>query len=298
MIRTIATTPADTPGSSRTRKSKRGSRPREQTARSTATNATNAHKQLAGHAHVQVGQPASRPNVSGVTSASSAAPNTPAPSRSSRRGGPAGIGGSRRRAVTSSSAPTGALINSAGRQASATRFEPTSSPPTTCPAATPTARISEQAPIARARDSPSNSTWMIESTWGVMRAPAAPWKARAAMSAEGLGASLPASDASVKPASPIRNARRRSSTSPSRAPITTSAAKTSVYIATTSCNSASEACRLSRRLGAATARIDPSMDAIAWPAKRIESVTTIQKAADRAPIRLGHLCASANLHWC
>jgi hypothetical protein len=81
---------------------------------------------------------------------------------------------------------------------------------------------------------------MIDSTCGVMSAPATPWKARATMSAAGVGASPPASEAQVKPARPSTNARRRPITSPSRAPVTTNAANAIVYIATTSCSCASD----------------------------------------------------------
>src|SRR5215216_2926234 len=124
---------------------------------------------------------------------------------------------------------------------------------------------------------------MIDSTCGVMGAAAAPWKARAAMSVAGVGASPPASEASVKPASPVRKARRRPTTSPSRAPVTTSVANAIVYMATTSCSWASEACRSARRLGVATIRIDASIEAIACPASTMSSVDMSPKAWLRPP---------------
>src|SRR5919198_194713 len=143
MTRITAITPGATPGRARTSRSKSGSRPRARMRRSRMTKPVRASAQAANDGHTQDGQPASRPKVSGSTSASSATDSAAAPARSSRRGGPGGTAGSPRRAPSSSTAPTGALSSSAGRQAAWTIWAPTTSPPITWPAATPTVRIDE-----------------------------------------------------------------------------------------------------------------------------------------------------------
>ncbi len=75
---------------------------------------------------------------------------------------------------------------------------------------------------------------MIDKTCGVISAAAAPCSARAPISTDDVGARPPISDAAVNVASPSPNARLRPRMSPSRAPVTTSAANAIVYIATTS----------------------------------------------------------------
>jgi hypothetical protein len=62
---------------------------------------------------------------------------------------------------------------------------------------------------------------MMDRTCGVINAAHPPWNARATISTGVVCASPPVSEASVNPASPSRKVRRRPTTSPSRAPVTT-----------------------------------------------------------------------------
>ena len=64
-------------------------------------------------------------------------------------------------------------------------------------------------PIAVPRSSAGNDALMIDSVAGIMSAPPAPWKLRAAMSVAMFGASPHASDESVKSARPELNTSRR-----------------------------------------------------------------------------------------
>ena len=57
-------------------------------------------------------------------------------------------------------------------------------------------------PNAFGRSAGSNSTWMMESTWGHIAAPPKPCSRRATISAVGLGAAAQRTDARVKPATP------------------------------------------------------------------------------------------------
>jgi hypothetical protein len=65
---------------------------------------------------------------------------------------------------------------------------------------------------------------MMDRIWGIIVAAMAPWSTRAATSSSGLWAAAHATEATVKPATPIRNRRLRPRMSPSRpAVISTSA---------------------------------------------------------------------------
>ena len=63
---------------------------------------------------------------------------------------------------------------------------------------------------------------MIAMPWGMSSAPNAPWQRRAVISMAGLADRPQATDASVKPAMPMRNRRRCPYLSPSRPPTTSS----------------------------------------------------------------------------
>ena len=63
---------------------------------------------------------------------------------------------------------------------------------------------------------------------GIRRAPKPPWIARTTIRNSGDDAAAQAIDAAVKPTTPIRNSRRRSIRSPSRAPVISNTAKARV----------------------------------------------------------------------
>jgi hypothetical protein len=83
-----------------------------------------------------------------------------------------------------------------------------SSPPRLCPATAPADSTSEYSPSARARARPPKPSWIPVSTCAAISAAVAPAAIRAVTKVIALGASVQASEATVKPASPARNIRR------------------------------------------------------------------------------------------
>lgn len=126
--------------------------------------------------------------------------------------------GTNRSASSSPATPTGRLMRKTIRQPVPSRSAPASQPPRIGPAI---AAIPITGPNA-ANAAPSwlggKTCLMIPSPCGMRSAPNAPCTARVAISAPALGASAHAAEASVKPAMPTRNMRRRPKTSPSRPP--------------------------------------------------------------------------------
>ena len=100
----------------------------------------------------------------------------------------------------------------------------TITPPSTWPITAPQAITAEYSESARARPAPENVRWMRLITWGIISAAAAPWMSRKVTSEVVFGASPQASEATVKPARPSRNARPCPKRSPRRAPVTSSTA--------------------------------------------------------------------------
>ena len=123
-----------------------------------------------------------------------------------------------RGARTSSTSPIGTLTSSAQRQPAPV----TITPPTTCPAHTPSASTIAYRPTARSREGPSKRRWITCSVCGVISAAHAPWASRPISSTPGLHASPHSSEVAVKPARPVMNMRPWPRSSPSRAPVTTS----------------------------------------------------------------------------
>lgn len=78
------------------------------------------------------------------------------------------------------------------------------------------------------RSASVNADFTIASPCGIITAPKSPWAQRAAISSPAVGASPQSSEAVVKPTMPIRNIRRRPTTSPSRALVSRPTAKVSV----------------------------------------------------------------------
>ena len=83
-------------------------------------------------------------------------------------------------------------------------------------------------PIAVPRSSAGNVALMIDSVAGIIKAPPAPWKLRAAMSVEMFGASPHASEESANSARPISNTSRRPYRSASLPPVSMRTANVSV----------------------------------------------------------------------
>ena len=90
----------------------------------------------------------------------------------------------------------------------------------------------DHAPIASPRFSAGNTSASSVSVSGVTIAAPTPWIARAAISADVVGASAAAADAAVNSARPITNMRRRPNRSPSAAPVSSRTAYDSVYALT------------------------------------------------------------------
>ena len=85
------------------------------------------------------------------------------------------------------------------------------------------------------RSSGWKDCFTIASPWGIITAPKSPCRTRNAISAPAVGASPHSSEATVKPAMPMMNIRRRPTRSPARAEMTSPTAKDIVYAASTHC---------------------------------------------------------------
>ena len=101
-------------------------------------------------------------------------------------------------------------------------------PPTTGPSASASAETPAQVPIALPRSCGGKAFVMIESVAGIMKAAPMPWTARLRTNERSLGARPAVADESANTITPKRNARRRPKMSPSRPPVTSSTANTSV----------------------------------------------------------------------
>ena len=121
--------------------------------------------------------------------------------------------------------PTGTFTRKIGRQDSPPMSAVSSNPPKSCPTVAATPPVAAYRPRARPRPGPSSVAWNVASTWGWMSAAVSAWATRAATSQPALGAIPQSRDVRVKPASPIRNSRRRPRASPNRPPTTSISAK-------------------------------------------------------------------------
>ena len=114
------------------------------------------------------------------------------------------------------------------------------SPPSTQPLAPPPAATAVHQPTARRRPSPGSlSVVSSASAAGESRAAPAPWRTRAATSAAGDHANAQPAEAAVNRPRPIRNVRRRPTTSATRPPKINSPPNTSAYAVNTHCSPAS-----------------------------------------------------------
>ncbi len=129
-----------------------------------------------------------------------------APRRSGRGASiPSEVSGRCRIATTTVAAAIGMLMKNTGRHEKLS----TSQPPTKGPRAPAAAPKPDHAPTARARSSGWNDAEIMARLLGTRSAPAAPCRARAAISTWMVGASPHSSDAPLKPISPSTNTRRR-----------------------------------------------------------------------------------------
>ena len=111
---------------------------------------------------------------------------------------PSDVSGTWRRVITIVTAAIGRLMKNTGRHDTAS----TSQPPTNGPTAPAAAPNPAHAPTARDRSSGWNDAEMIARLLGTSRAPATPWRARAAMSTSMVGASPHSREATPNPARP------------------------------------------------------------------------------------------------
>ena len=125
-----------------------------------------------------------------------------------------------------------ATVRSAGgiTVANARRHEPasTNQPPSIGLTAPTSAVAADHVPMAAPRSARGNAPLRSARLFGTRSAPASPCAARAAMSQRASGATLPAIEASARPAAPAWNTRRRPKRSPSAPPARVSAARSTV----------------------------------------------------------------------
>jgi hypothetical protein len=123
--------------------------------------------------------------------------------------------------------------------------------------------------------SSAKTSLIIPKPCGIRTAPNAPCSARVAINIAGETASADRADATVNPAIPIMNRRRRPMRSPSRAPVISRTANVSVYAATSHCMVASLPPMSPRIAGAATLTIVPSTRSM------ISAMRTMARTAQR-----------------
>ena len=127
----------------------------------------------------------------------------------------------------------------------------TTAPPTSGPIATARPEMPDQRPSTSPRRPAGKASESSVSVSGSTDAAAAPWMARAAISAPVVGASAAAAEATVNAETPMTNMRLRPKRSPSAAPVSSSTAKVSVYALTVHCRDSIVAPRSARMLGSA-----------------------------------------------
>jgi len=168
------------------------------------------------------------------------------------------------------SAPNGTLMNSTDRHDS----HSVSSPPAIRPTANPALDMPENSASARIRSRGSvNVVASSASVLGAASAAPRPWATRAATSVAGESAKPPASEATVKSATPAISSRRRPSRSPARPPSSSSPPKTSVYEFMTQASPVVEKPRSSRIRGSATFITVASRTIINWQVSRAASTS-------------------------
>ena len=99
----------------------------------------------------------------------------------------------------------GTLIRKIGRQDSPAMSALMSRPVTTGARVVASMPSPPSIPVTAVRSSALYSSWTIDSTCGTIRAAAAPWASRAAISASGVGASPVSSEDTRNPATPATN---------------------------------------------------------------------------------------------
>ena len=117
--------------------------------------------------------------------------------------------GSRRAAPTSAATPSGTLMRKIVRQPAPRMSRSTSAPPSTGPSTALSPITGPNRPNALPISSGGKTWRMIPKPCGIRSAANRPWTRRAAISVPVVGASPHSTDEAVKPATPIRNRRRR-----------------------------------------------------------------------------------------
>ena len=175
-------------------------------------------------AKVQVGQPSSRPCTSGYSTSSRPTVRIPTPTGSSRSARGAFDSRTSTAAATRVATPMGRLIRKIDRHPSPSGSLWSSRPATGGPATFAMPPTAPYRPKAAARSLTGKLAWMMDRIWGIIVAAMAPCRTRDATSSSGLWAAAHGPEATVKPATPIRNRRLRPRMSPRRpAVISTSA---------------------------------------------------------------------------
>ncbi len=148
-------------------------------------------------------------------------------------------------------------------------------PPISGPTATAVPPIAPQIPSAALRRSAGTAALSRVSERGMIIAPPAPWRARAATRTEMFGASAATADDAVNSAMPATKMRRRPNRSPTAAAERRSTAKVRVYAFTVHSRPERLACRCSRMTGSAVSTTRLSSEAM----KRARPVMPIAQIA-------------------
>src|SRR5580658_3317594 len=157
----------------------------------------------------------------------------------------------------------------------------TSQPPRTGPIAVVMDVKPDQVPMARPRSPLGNDTLIRARLPGTRSAPPTPCRQRAAMSCPMLGAKPHHTDAAANRMTPPAKTLRRLKRSPRDPPVSSKAARKSVYASTTHCTSPMVACKPDCNAGSATFTAVPSMKAMLEP--RMATVNTHEPPAARSP---------------
>lgn len=160
--------------------------------------------------------------------ASTTALSSTTPTTSRRIGRGERVSGTARAATAKITMPTGMLMRNTVRQPRPQRSASTSQPPSTGPATAASPLTPPMSPYMGARSRGENSACTDASSCGTMRAAKSPCARRVTTRTSPDQANAAAAEASVNPATPMRNTRRLPNRSPRRPPVMSATAKASM----------------------------------------------------------------------
>jgi hypothetical protein len=124
--------------------------------------------------------------------------------------------------------PMGTLMRNTNRHPMPHRLASTSEPARIGAARIDSPTLGPKVPRTLLISSSSKTSLIIPNPWGIISAPKEPCTTRRTIKIVDEGAAAQTADASVNPAEPMRNRRRRPNMSPSRAPMIKKTAKARV----------------------------------------------------------------------